>query len=216
VVDLSADLVRRFLTNLESSRSSKIATRNQRLAAIRGFAGFVAERSPVHIEWCGQIRSIPFKKAGTAVMPYLEKAEIDALLAAPDRQTAQGRRVYALLLFLYNVGARATEAAQLKVRDLDIRASCVKIIGKGGNQRLCRLWRSPSAEPAKSEFNSENVPKDEHNEPVNERQHERGKAHAKKAVERRPEKRATDGSFVYGIGAGRGRFNRLVRSRAIL
>jgi site-specific recombinase XerD len=124
---LGADLVRRFLTNLESSRSCKIATRNQRLAAIRGFAGFVAARSPVHIEWCGQIRSIPFKQAGTAVMPYLEKAEIDALLAAPDRQTAQGRRVYALLLFLYNAGARATEAAQLKVRDLDIRASCVRL-----------------------------------------------------------------------------------------
>jgi hypothetical protein len=65
-------------------------------------------------------------------------------------------------------------------------------------QRLCRLWRSPSAEPAKREFNSENVPKDEHNEPANERQHERGKAHANKAVERRPEKGATDGSFVMG------------------
>jgi integrase/recombinase XerD len=100
----------------------------------------VAERSPVHIEWCAQIRSIPFKKAGTAVVPYLEKAEIDALLAAPDRQTAQGRRDYALLLFLYNSGARATEAAQLKVRDLDIRAASVKITGKGRKQRLCPLW----------------------------------------------------------------------------
>src|SRR5262249_57139961 len=87
IVNLSADLVRRFLADLESSRGCKIATRNQRLAAIRAFAGFVAEHSPVHIEWCGQIRSIPFKKAGTAVVPYLEKAEIDALLAAPDRQT---------------------------------------------------------------------------------------------------------------------------------
>jgi integrase len=119
----------------------------------------------------------PVQEAGIAVMPYLEKAEIDALLAAPDRQTAQGRRDCALLLFLCNAGARATEAAQLKVRDLDIRASCLKITGKGGKQRLCRLWRSPSAEPAQREFNSENVPKDEHNEPVNERQHERGKAH---------------------------------------
>jgi integrase/recombinase XerD len=137
VVDLSADLVRRFLSDLESSRNCKIATRNQRLAAIRALARFVAGHSPVHIEWCGQIRSIPFKKAGMAVVPYLEKAEIDALLAAPDRQTAQGRRDFALLFFLYNAGARATEAAQLKVRDLDIRAACVKITGK---QRLCPLW----------------------------------------------------------------------------
>ena len=74
------------------------------------------------------------------MVPYLEKAEMDALLAAPDRRIAQGRRDYALLLFLYNSGARATEAAQLKVRDLDIRAACVKITGKGGKQRLCPLW----------------------------------------------------------------------------
>jgi integrase/recombinase XerD len=123
LVDLSADLVRRFLADLESSRGCKIATRNQRLAAIRALAGFMAEHSPVHIEWCGQIRSIPFKKAGRSVVPYLEKAEMDALLATPDRRTAQGRRDYALLLFLYNSGARAIEAAQLTVRDLDIRAA---------------------------------------------------------------------------------------------
>ena len=140
IVDLSADLVRRFLADLESSRGCKIATRNQRLAAIRAFAGFVAEHSPVHIEWCGQIRSIPFKKAGRSIVPYLEKAEMDALLAAPDHRTAQGRRDYALLLFLYNSGARATEAAQIKVRDLDMRAASVKITGKGGKQRLCPLW----------------------------------------------------------------------------
>lgn len=91
VVDLSADLVRRFLADLESSRGCKIATRNQRLAAIRALAGFVAEHNPVHIEWCGQIRSIPFKKADKAVVPYLEKAEIDALLAAPDRRTARSK-----------------------------------------------------------------------------------------------------------------------------
>jgi hypothetical protein len=89
VVDLSLDLVRRFVADLESSRDCKIAARNQRLAAIRALAGFVAVHNSAHIEWCGQIRSIPFKKAGKAVVPYLEKAEMDALLAAPNRRTAQ-------------------------------------------------------------------------------------------------------------------------------
>jgi site-specific recombinase XerD len=65
---------------------------------------------------------------------------MDALLAAPNRRTTRGRRDYALLLFLYNAGARATEAAQLKVGDIDIHASCAKITGKGGKQRLCPLW----------------------------------------------------------------------------
>lgn len=148
VVDISADRVRLFLTDLEVSRHCAIATRNQRLAAIRALAGFVGEHSPIHIEWSGQIRSIPFKKTGKAVVPYLEKPEIDALLAAPDRRTTQGGRDHALLLFLYNTGARASEAAQMKVADLDLNAASVKITGKGGKQRFCPLWPATVCELA--------------------------------------------------------------------
>lgn len=146
VVDLSADQVRSFLTDIEVTRRCSIATRNQRLAAVRAFAGFVGEHSPIHIEWSGQIRSIPFKKTHQAVVPYLEKTEIDALFAAPDRRTEQGRRDYALLLFLYNTGARASEAASIKVEDLDLTAASVKINGKGGKQRYCPLWAATVAE----------------------------------------------------------------------
>lgn len=145
LIDISADLVRQFLADLEAARGCSVATRNQRLAAIRALAGFVAGHSPVHIEWSGQVRSIPFKKTGKAVVPYLEKPEMDALLAAPDRRTAQGRRDYALLLFLYNVGARASEAAQLKIADVDLRAASVKITGKGRKQRLCPIWKATVA-----------------------------------------------------------------------
>src|ERR1700693_1935372 len=100
VVDVSADLVRLFLADLEQSRECGIATRNQRLAAIHALARFVGEHSPEHIAWCGQVRSIPFKKASKAIVPYLDKPQMDALLAAPNRQTAQGHRDYALVVFL--------------------------------------------------------------------------------------------------------------------
>jgi integrase/recombinase XerD len=140
IVDVSADFVRLFLLHLEESRQCGIATRNQRLAAVHAFARFVAEHSPQHIHWCSQLRTIPFKKATKSVIPYLEKPEMDALLASPNRQTGQGRRDYALLLFLYNSGSRADEAAQLLIADLDLDSSFVKIHGKGGKQRLCPLW----------------------------------------------------------------------------
>jgi site-specific recombinase XerD len=142
VINVSAELVRLFLADLEQSRKCSIATRNQRLAAIHALARFVGEHSPEHIEWCGQIRSIPFKKANKAVVPYLDKPEMDALLRAPDRQTAQGRRDHALLLFLYNSGARAHEDAQLIVTELDLTGCSVKIHGKGGKERHCPLWPS--------------------------------------------------------------------------
>ena len=140
VVDVSADLVRLFLADLEQSRHCAITTRNQRLAAVHALARFVGEHSPEHIAWCGQIRSVPFKKASKTVIPYLDKPQMDALLAAPDRQTAQGRRDHALLLFLYNSGTRAEEAAQLLVSELDLAGCSVKVRGKGGKERCCPLW----------------------------------------------------------------------------
>jgi len=74
------------------------------------------------------------------MIPYLDKQEIDALLDCPDRSTAQGRRDYALLLFLYNSGARADEASQLVVGDLDLDGESVHILGKGRKHRQCPLW----------------------------------------------------------------------------
>jgi integrase/recombinase XerD len=141
-IDLSADVVRLFLAHLEESRKCSIATRNQRLATLHALARFVGERSPEHIVWCGQIRSIPFKKTIKVVIPYLDKPEMDALLAAPDRQNSQGRRDYALLLFLYNSGARADEAAQLTIRDVRTDALFVRIVGKCRKERQCPLWRA--------------------------------------------------------------------------
>jgi site-specific recombinase XerD len=140
VLDVSPKLVRAFLSHLEQKRHCSIGTRNQRLGALHALARFIAEHSPEHIEWCLQIRAIPYKKTNSATIGYLDKREMDAILDAPDRRTAQGRRDYALLLFLYNSGARASEAASLRIRDLDDYSKCARIIGKGGKQRICPLW----------------------------------------------------------------------------
>ena len=96
VEDLSADRVRAFLQGLERERKCSVATRNQRLAAIHSLAHFIGLHSPEHIGWCGEIRTIPVKKAPRPLVTYLEKKEIDALLAAPDGSTDQGRRDHAV------------------------------------------------------------------------------------------------------------------------
>jgi len=143
---LTSERVHQFLQYLEETRGCSVATRNQRLAAIHALAHFVGARGPEQIEWCGQIQTIPFKRAAKNSITYLEKPEMDALLAAPDRNLAQGRRDYTLLLFLYNTGARADEAAQLSVGDLRLAHapsrdhSSVQIRGKGNKIRFCPLW----------------------------------------------------------------------------
>ncbi len=145
VTDLSADRVRLFLADLEQTRACCIATRNQRLAAIHALVRYIGLHSPEHIGWSGEIRVIPLKKTSTQPVPYLEKPEMDALLNAPDQCTAQGRRDYILLLFLYNSGARADEAAKLLIGDLQLAIlgrdySSVRIRGKGNKLRHCPLW----------------------------------------------------------------------------
>jgi len=142
---LSPQALRAFSQHLGQARHCCPATLNQRLAALRAWAGFVGTHSPEHVEWSGQVRSLCFKKTAPPLMPYLEKAEIQALLSAPDRHQAQGQRDYTLLLFLYNTGARASEAAQVRIGDLDFNVSAVTLQGKGGKSRRCPLWPRTAA-----------------------------------------------------------------------
>ncbi len=146
VEDLTPTIVRQFLDHLERDRHCSGATRNQRLATIHSLARFIGMRSPVHLSWCTEIRSIPFKKTAKTLIGYLEKAEIDALLNQPDKRVAIGIRDHTLLLFLYNSGARADEAAKLTIGDLQLGTSpAVRILGKGNKLRMCPLWPATSS-----------------------------------------------------------------------
>lgn len=143
--DLTSRLVLQFLAHLEEDRGCSARTRNQRLAALRAFARFIASRDPAHVEWCGHIRAIASKKSMPPPVGWLTRAEMEAMLAVPDRKTRRGRSEYALLLFLYNTGARVSEATQLKVRDLQIGRGndchdLATLHGKGGKMRQCPLW----------------------------------------------------------------------------
>jgi integrase/recombinase XerD len=152
IEDLSADIIRVFLRELEEGRKCSAATRNQRLAALRSFSHFVGLHSPEHVAWCGETRTIPFKRAPRPLVTYLEKNEMDALLAAPTITTSMGRRDHALLLFLYNTGARADEVAHVLIADLHLALTptrdpaSVLIRGKGNKLRRCPLWGRTAAE----------------------------------------------------------------------
>ncbi|ESY65913.1 tyrosine-type recombinase/integrase [Mesorhizobium opportunistum] len=141
VEELTPAIVRKFLDHVERDRQCSEATRNQRLATIHSLARFIGMRSPVHLAWCSELRAVPFKKTAKAAIGYLEKAEMDALLGQPDRRTSLGARDHALLLFLYNSGARADEAAKLTVGNLQLGGSpSVRLHGKGNKIRTCPLW----------------------------------------------------------------------------
>ena len=85
------------------------------------------------------------KKATPKPIGWLSKTEMKALLDVPDRGTPRGRTEHALLLFLYNSGARVSEATGLVAGDLQVGRrdgghALVTIHGKGGKRRQCPLW----------------------------------------------------------------------------
>ncbi|MFG1307423.1 tyrosine-type recombinase/integrase [Xanthobacter autotrophicus] len=145
VSDVTSGCVLQFLAHLEMDRGCSARTRNQRLAAIRAFARFVGSRDPIHVEWCGHIRAIASKRSMPPPVGWLTRTEMEAMLATPDRRTRRGRSEYALLLFLYNTGARVSEATQLRVCDLQMGSrngghDLATLHGKGGRTRHCPLW----------------------------------------------------------------------------
>lgn len=139
--DLGPATLQDFLNHLESERRNCVATRNCRLVAIHRFFAYVATREPLHAQLCRRILDIPIKKTTTCPMTYLERDEVKALLAAPKLSHPLGLRDLTLLTFLYNTGARVSEAVALDVPDVRFEAPVqVRITGKGRKQRWCPLW----------------------------------------------------------------------------
>ena len=141
VPDLDPGAVIAFLAHLEKERRNSIATRNARLAALHAFARFLASQDPEWLETCQRLLAVPFKRAPIPTVDYLEGEELRAMLDATDPSTTAGRRDYALLVCMFNTGARVQEILDLRPVDLQLeRPHQVHLRGKGRKERFCPLW----------------------------------------------------------------------------
>jgi len=141
VEDISETLVLNFLEYLEQMRHCSPTTRNSRLAAIRSLFTFIARKEPVLIAQSQQIRAIPKKRSRQKIINYLEENEMQAVLAGIDINSRTGIRDKALLLLLYNTGARVSEVVNLELDDIQLGENPqVKLLGKGQKERCCPLW----------------------------------------------------------------------------
>jgi integrase/recombinase XerD len=139
--DLTGERVRRFLAFLEEKRHNQVRTRNQRLAAVRSFVDYLATRVPTMLAEAQHVAAIPVKRTSPPQTLYLEHDEINTLFASLSPSGSFALRDYALLLFLYNTGARVQEAADLRVAHLELFPQPrVRLHGKGDKWRVCPLW----------------------------------------------------------------------------
>lgn len=140
LAQLTADAVLSFLQHLEQTRHNSARTRNARLAAIRSFIHYLSD-------WLGHelppslahILAIPFKRHVQKLVGFLNRQEVEAILAAADN-TWTGQRDHLLFLLLYNTGARISEAVALRPKDVNFQDRHIQLLGKGRKQRRVPLW----------------------------------------------------------------------------
>jgi integrase/recombinase XerD len=142
IEDLGANLIGDFLLHVETNRRNGARSRNTRLSAIRSFFRFVAINEPAHLLHCQQVLAMPDKRYVKRSVAFLDRDEIAALLAAPDRSTWTGRRDHAILLIALQTGLRASELTGLRCRDVVLGTGAhIRCDGKGRKERCTPLRR---------------------------------------------------------------------------
>lgn len=140
--DLTLERVLAFLRHIEQDRHNSIATRNQRLAALRTFVEYLSRRSPETLKLCQQVAAIPTKRTVLPETRFIARDQVQSLF---ERLPELGRfalRDRVLLLFLYNTGARVQEAVDVRVEHLTLeQPAYVRLHGKGNKWRQCPLWK---------------------------------------------------------------------------
>src|SRR5215469_714323 len=144
--DIKSDAVLAFLDHVESQRGNSAVTRNCRLAAVRSFVQHLLRQDVTRAGQYSRILAIRNKRALRRSAVYLEPEEARAVISAVDRRSPEGERDHALLLFLYNTGARVSEALAVRACDLRLeRPRQVRLLGKGQKERICPLWSETSS-----------------------------------------------------------------------
>jgi integrase/recombinase XerD len=144
-LDLDAPAILSFLDHLECQRNNQAQSRNVRLAAVRSFFRMAAIRDPGSVGVATRVLAIPVKRTDKRLLGYLTRQEMDALLNTHELSQWAGRRDHALLLMLYNTGARVSEMTRLQRTQVQFGTkSFVQFTGKGRKERAVPLWPSTS------------------------------------------------------------------------
>jgi integrase/recombinase XerD len=139
--ELTFERVLRFLRHLEVERHNHAPARNQRLACLHTFFEYLGRRVPEMLSVAERVAAIPRKRVPLPETRFLEREEVSALFGNLPARGCHAMRDRALLLFLYNTGARVQEVADLRVGDLELVSQPrVRLHGKGDKWRSCPLW----------------------------------------------------------------------------
>lgn len=130
--------LREWLIDIGRLRLSE-NSRRRLISSIRGFYRFLMIEG--HIS-ANPAELIDFPKKGNYLPRFLNQAEIETLLAAPDAETETGLRDRTVLELMYACGLRVSEVAGLRIKDVDMDSGILTCTGKGNKTRRVPIGRS--------------------------------------------------------------------------
>lgn len=148
--EIDAPLIVAFLDHLETKRQLSVRSRNLRLTAIHSFFHYAAFEVPEHSAQIQRVLAIPGKRHNRALVRFLTRVEVDALIEAPDQSSWFGRRDHAFILVAVQTGLRLSEMTGLTRDDVVVGAGAhARVIGKGRKER-CTPLAKPTVATLKS------------------------------------------------------------------
>ena len=124
--------VRGFMAEIHANGLSR-ATAARKLAATRTFLKYLRRE---HVIDSDPSALVPTPKRDIRMPAHLSEQEMGALLGAPSTADPLGRRDHAILELFYASGLRLSELAGLDLDDVNLSAKMVRVLGKGGKERL--------------------------------------------------------------------------------
>ncbi len=115
---------------------SKARSAARMLSSLRRFYRYLVRENRIQDDPSARIDS---PKLGRPLPKSLSEAQVDALLAAPNVEQALGLRDRTMLEVLYACGLRVSELVHLSVDQVNLRQGVVRVLGKGGKERLVPL-----------------------------------------------------------------------------
>lgn len=143
VGDYTRDSILGFLKWLEEERDNSPATRNYRLAAMKGLVHYLKYELPDYMEEYQRILGIPLKKSEKKEISYMKTDGVELLVSQIDMDRTNGLRDYVIILLLYSTGIRVSELINIRVKDLSLTEPyTIKIHGKGNKGRYVPLVKT--------------------------------------------------------------------------
>lgn len=135
---LDSRVIRRYLARLHRRGISKSSV-SRKLASLRAFFKYLLQKGKIEID---PTLGISGPKQEKKLPKYLRDDQIEALMLCPDTSNCLGLRDVAILEVMYATGVRVSELVKMNLRDVDLRAGEIRVLGKGSKERIVLLGRA--------------------------------------------------------------------------